>query len=505
MGKFLVECPDCGSYVELGTGLFEKKKVTCACGKVLTTKENRYASKVCPHCGNKVMFDQSKGDNATCPMCHKPINTVESKIAFVQVKCPECATMMKVNKKSFSHTCTICGKTFDTTKLLAQVKLQESGTASVVSWEGSQDVIIYKHPIESFNAGSQLIVKQGQEAIVMNDGVVAGVYGAGRHIINANENSVTDEEKETGANTTVNVIQTEVYFINKILLTGIKWGTPTKVRVMEQTLNFPVELGARGSFNLEITDSRTFISRLVGSVQSAVTESEDGGVGYGTEFVRAKFADMIGQNVVSMLARIIEDNKINLLTINTMYPVIAKILGNSINGTLVEFGLQIPASGFYIQEIVMPENDPNFIRFKNQFASSLDLRDAEIALTQRQADAKIDVFDAEHAVNVANITAQGVADTIIIEAKSEAEKTKIEGQAVVDVYRDLTKAEADALTAKGGDYKMETERIVGEALAEGGITMVNVKIETQDTWTCKACGKKDITSKFCPDCGAKKE
>ena len=54
MGKFLVECPDCGSYVELGTGLFDKKKVTCVCGKVLTTKEHQFASKVCPHCGNKM-------------------------------------------------------------------------------------------------------------------------------------------------------------------------------------------------------------------------------------------------------------------------------------------------------------------------------------------------------------------------------------------------------------------------------------------------------------------
>ena len=364
---------------------------------------------------------------------------------------------------------------------------------------------MYKHPLENFNAGSQLIVKAGQEALFVKDGVVTDLFSAGRHLLESGSNDASDEEKTVGENAGVVAIQTEVYFINKIVLTGIKWGTPSKVRVMEQTLNFPVEIGARGSYNLEIIDSRTFISRLVGNVQSYVAESEDGGVGYGTEYVRSKFGDMIAQNITSMLARIIADNKINLFTIDTMKPVIAKILHNAINGSLIEFGLQIPAGQFYVTDIITPDDDPNYARLKKQYAASLDLRDSEIALAQRQADAKIDVFDAQHEVNVANIEAKGDADTIIVEAKAEAERIKIEGQAVVDVYRDMSTAEADALKAKGGDYKAETDRIVGEALAENGVTVVNVKVEKNESWDCKACGKKGITSKFCPDCGAKKD
>ena len=37
MAKYVIECLDCGSYVEVGTGLFAKKKVKCTCGHVINT------------------------------------------------------------------------------------------------------------------------------------------------------------------------------------------------------------------------------------------------------------------------------------------------------------------------------------------------------------------------------------------------------------------------------------------------------------------------------------
>lgn len=522
--SFVIQCPDCGKYVEAQTGLFAKKVVKCSCGREINVKVDKITTKVCPHCGNEVMYDQSKGTDAVCPVCHQKINQEEDLYAFVHFTCPSCSGAQTVNKNISTHTCPLCGTIIDVKKRLAQEELKKSGNASVIKWDMPNDVFVWKHPIEDFTLGTQLIVNASQEALFFRDGVALDLFSAGRHTLEKNVIPALNEVYQLPDDSDI-AIHTEIYFINKTIQTGIRWGTPSKVRVMEPTLNFPIELGARGSFNLEVFDSRTLITKLVGTA-NGFTQSEvfGEGTGYGIEYVRGKFADMIAMNVTSLLARIITENKINLLTIDTMKADISRLLGNAVNKGLLEFGLRIPEGQFYVTDIVTPDNDPNYIRMKKQYTASLDLRDAEIAkakivadgevaMAQQEVDAKLRMNEAETNVNVEKISAQGIADSatilatgsadsVVIEAKGEAERIKLEGRAAVDVYRDMSTAEADALKAKGGDYDKETKRIVDSAMAENGVTIVN--IESSDKWTCSSCGKTGITSNFCPDCGTKK-
>ena len=41
----------------------------------------------------------------------------------------------------------------------------------VVKYKGSNATFAYKHPVEDFNSGSQLIAHESQEAIFFRDGV----------------------------------------------------------------------------------------------------------------------------------------------------------------------------------------------------------------------------------------------------------------------------------------------------------------------------------------------
>ena len=69
MSKFIIQCPSCGKYAEAKTGFFARKKIDCACGYTIDVRTDKMASRRCPHCGNDVVFDQSKGDKAVCPVC----------------------------------------------------------------------------------------------------------------------------------------------------------------------------------------------------------------------------------------------------------------------------------------------------------------------------------------------------------------------------------------------------------------------------------------------------
>lgn len=53
----------------------------------------------------------------------------------------------------------------------------------VIKYEGNNDVLVYKHPTEDFNAGSQLIVHESQEAIFFRDGKAMDHFGAGKYTL----------------------------------------------------------------------------------------------------------------------------------------------------------------------------------------------------------------------------------------------------------------------------------------------------------------------------------
>ena len=51
----------------------------------------------------------------------------------------------------------------------------------VIKYEGSNDVLAFKHPTVDFNRKAQLIVHENQEAIVLMNGEAAGLYTPGRY------------------------------------------------------------------------------------------------------------------------------------------------------------------------------------------------------------------------------------------------------------------------------------------------------------------------------------
>lgn len=491
MSKFVIECSACGRYAEVGTGLFAKKKIKCACGHIIDTHSENITSKVCQRCGNNVLYDQRKGDSATCPVCHEKINTVESKFTVIKLSCPSCACEVSVNKNATNCTCVLCGTSFDVKKRIAQEEIKKNGAISVIKWEANNTVFVWKHPIEDFNLGSQLIVHQTQEVLFFRDGRALDLFGAGRYTLETQKIPLLNDLYKLPANADV-ALHSEVYFINKTVQTGIKWGTPSRVRIIEPSSNIPLEIGARGSFNLEVADSRKLILRLVGTASGfAQSGVVDGGSAYSVEYMRGKFADMIAMNVTSLLARVITENKLNVLTIDTMKPEISRILGNAINKELEVYGLQIPDGQFYVTDIMTPDDDPNYIRLKNQYVTaSLDIMDEQIAkakveaaeariMAEKTTEAKIKIFDAQTDATSAKISAQGVADSAkimaygtadstVILAEGEAERIKLEGKAEADVYRAQAMAEADEMRAKGYTYQDETRRQVNlEAMQNG--------------------------------------
>ena len=412
---------------------------------------------------------------------------------------------------------------------------------SVIKYEGSNEVLAHKHEKEDFTIGSQLIVHETQEALFFRDGKVFDQFTAGRHTLVTNNIPKVRDYMKLGTGG-VNVFHCEVYFINMITQMGIRWGTDSKVRLFDPASGLHVEIGASGNFNMRVTDARKLVLKLVGTTEGLIQNDVTGeGKSYGTGMFRALIINKVKAN----LARIIKEQNLNILEIDAYLDVLSTALMTDINATLDEYGLTMPE--FYVTTIQTPDDDPNFIRLKQQFADkTLKVREEEVRKAEAEAAQQRKIVEAQTEAQLKAVSAQGDADALRIKAQAEAEAYKMKAE-----------AEAAEMQMKGYTYRDETARQVGLEAMQNGITgggngggaaggigdvaslgvtlgamggvinmtkdaMAPIMGESQKVgegfgnvvagntgapaaegaWNCPSCGKAGITSRFCPDCGA---
>lgn len=521
MSKFVIECPHCGRYAEAKTGFFARKKIDCSCGYTIDVRTDKMTGRTCPHCGNTVVFDQSKGDKARCPVCGEPINTLAEQDKTVEFSCAQCGVRLRTGRAASAYVCPVCDFENDVAERLKTEEIRKDGLASIIKYEGDGETLVWKHPIEDFNLGSQLIVHESQEAIFFRDGQALDLFGAGRYTLETQQLPMLEKLYQLPTDTE-GTFHSEVYYINTATVMGIKWGTDSKVRLFDPASGPHVELGASGEFNIRVANSRKLLLKVVGTTGGLKQEDLLGSSGKG--FFRA----MVMTQVKSYLASAIRESGISVLEIDERLMELSDALREKINPRLEEYGLTMPE--FFVSRVVTPDDDPNFRRMKEQFAEQyLNVRQEQIRRNVAEAEAKRKAVEAQTAAQMKIIGAQG-----------EAEALKIQKQAEAEAYRMQAAAEAEEMRMKGYTYQQETARQVGmEAMQNGlggagggnmlgdiaglGVTlgaMGGVVNMTRDAmapvmdsmkpeaasggWDCPDCGQKNITSNFCPNCGARK-
>ncbi len=512
MAKFVIECPNCRSYVRVSNGIFSKKHITCRCGQEIDIQANRMMSRVCPHCGNNVVFDAAKGAKAKCPVCKELINTTAEQSRTEEFSCVQCGIRLRADKNAATYRCPVCDTVNDVQAQITKERISKEGVASIIKYEGDNQTFIWKHPIEDFNMGSQLIVHETQEAVFFRDGQALDSLGPGRHTLETQSLPILEKFYKLPTDSS-KTFHAEVYFVNLTTQMGIKWGTDSKVRVKDPVNGFYVELGAGGEFNLKVSDARRLLMKLVGTTgglsQADLLSTETvGGITRQTGFFRA----MIMTQVKTYLAQTIRQEKINILDIDLELTRLSEGLRTVINQSLKEYGLTMPE--FYVTRIVTPDDDENFIRLKQQFADRvLNVREEENLQAQ-----------AEAARNRKRVEAQTEAELKILAAQADAE-----------ARRQGIQVEAEEMRLKGYNYQQETARQVGlnatshmgDGNGTGGLgdlmglgvaigTMESIASTTRNAvsgmmepgvsptvnWTC-TCGAVN-TGKFCSECGKPK-
>lgn len=329
--------------------------------------------------------------------------------------------------------------------------------AKIIKYEGDNSTFIWKHPTTEFNNMTQLIVYESQEAVFMMNGVIMDTFGPGKYNLDTESLPILGKFVDTlvyGDSS----FTADVYFINQTVQMALKWGTSPKVRFIEPNTGIPLEIGASGNLNLRVKDSKKLLVKLIGTTSGVAWEnressdlSRSSNSANLTKSLQDLFRPLINTVFRTNFAPIVKENNINIIEVDQHVEQLAKPMHEKINEGFEEYGLTVV--DFYITDIVLPEDDRNFMRIKKIMADSyLGVKEAELDATLVAARRAVELEQQQ------TLTAkkQMELQRDILTSQAKAEMTRLEGF-----------ADADVMKAQGVTKKDYLQADVQKAFAEG--------------------------------------
>ena len=508
----LVECSNCKRVSQQKYGFFSRKKIICECGENIDLNNEKIATCECDKCGNHFIYNKIKNSDPMCPVCQSHPLKGNELFKLKELVCPNCNTHLNVNLRNRFTDCPICGKNIDIELESRYQDVKKENQPILIKSDLNQHILIQKYPLVNFNIGSQIIVNTSQTAILFDNGDIIATLSGGKYQITKESSFLS---KANYNNETLS-FYSELYFVNNSYISQAKWGTDSKVKLLDPISGLHVELGAYGNYSLKIENPVKFLTLVVGAGEKHLSEVNE-------DYVNSK----VKANVISIfkanLAKTIKENKINVLELDEHIQEIANLIKDLINIEIGKFGLCLV--DFVVSAITTPDDDPNFRRMKQQYAERY-LKIQEEKIKEETAIASNSRIQVE--------TATQINKDILI-AKANAEIERIKAQAQADAYRYKAQAEADEMKMKGYTYQDETSRkIASEAVAGGmfnnnsGDNLISSLVETKlkvdvtkkvgneltkeiingftsdSNWTCNNCHTVVERGNFCPECGSKK-
>jgi membrane protease subunit (stomatin/prohibitin family) len=136
----------------------------------------------------------------------------------------------------------------------------------VLQWnEDTEGVLAWRYPMadQEIQNGGQLVVRESQVAVFVNEGQVADVFGPGTHTLTTRTLPVLTNLKNWDK-LFDSPFKSDVYFFSTRVQTGRKWGTPQPITIRDKDFDM-VRVRAFGMYSYRVTNARTFFTEISGT------------------------------------------------------------------------------------------------------------------------------------------------------------------------------------------------------------------------------------------------
>jgi len=198
----------------------------------------------------------------------------------------------------------------------------------VIEWlDNTRDTIVFRFERQGneIKYGAQLIVRESQTAVFINEGQLADVYPPGTYTLTTQNMPILTTLKswKFGFNSP---FKAEVYFVNTRVFNDMKWGTKNPIMLRDPEFG-PIRIRAFGGYTFKVADAGKFLRELAGT--NAEFYTEDIGEHLRNEVV-TRFTDIVGESKIPVLDMAANYNEFSAYVKEKIAP-----------GLLEEYGIQI--------------------------------------------------------------------------------------------------------------------------------------------------------------------
>jgi membrane protease subunit (stomatin/prohibitin family) len=198
----------------------------------------------------------------------------------------------------------------------------------VIEWlDNTRDTIVYRFDRKDneIKYGAQLIVRESQTAVFINEGQLADVYPPGTHTLTTQNMPIMTTLKswKFGFNSP---FKAEVYFVNTRVFNDMKWGTKNPIMLRDAEFG-PIRIRAFGGYTFKVVDAAKFLKELAGT---------------NAEFYTEDIAEHLRNEIVTRFTDIVGESKIPVLDMAANYNEFSNFVKEKMSaGLLEEYGIQI--------------------------------------------------------------------------------------------------------------------------------------------------------------------
>ena len=209
----------------------------------------------------------------------------------------------------------------------------------VIQWtEEEPKMLAYRYPMEDkeIQNGAQLVVRETQQALFLNEGKFADKFIAGTYTLNTKTLPILTYLKNWDK-FFESPFKSDVYYFSMREQLDQKWGTSQPITIRDKEFG-PLRIRAHGIYSFKIADIESFWTKLCGTAERYTVQDVEG---------------QLRSAILTALASFLGRSDIAFIDMAGNQDLFSQKLKEAVAPALSDYGLLL--ENFYVQSLSLPE------------------------------------------------------------------------------------------------------------------------------------------------------